>query len=581
MANIDDELRATALSWRDDDPDEETRAELDALLENDDAEGLADRFSADLEFGTAGLRGLLGAGPRRMNRRVVLRTTAGLVAWVKAKVDNAEARGIAIGYDGRHKSQRFAEDAAEVICGAGFKAYTFDQTVPTPVAAFAALDRNCAAAIMVTASHNPPAYNGYKVYWENGAQIIPPHDGGIADEIAKINNVTDLPRLGREEAIAKGLREILGEDLERRYLDGARALLLSPELPRDLTIVYTAMHGVGDRFARVALREAGFDRVFSVPEQAEPDGNFPTVAFPNPEEKGAMDLALALAKKENADLVLANDPDADRLAVAIRKEDGEYQMLTGNETGCLLAHYVLTKGGGEGRMVLSSIVSSPWLRDIAEAHGAYFQHTLTGFKWIANEALRLEAEEGLIFAMGYEEAIGYTIGTHVRDKDGVSAAAVFADFAVWCKSQGRTVLDELEVAWRRYGMFLSSQVAVVLPGDEGAARIQEIMKGLASNPPKEIGGRGVLAFSNLETRKRILANGDTEATVYPASNVLLFELEDGHRIMARPSGTEPKVKFYFDVRVEIGEGEDADAAAARGQEILEELTASFRSITGA
>jgi len=580
MSKIDDELRSVAITWRDDDPDEETRAEIDVLLSEDDAEGLGARFSGDLKFGTAGLRGILGAGPNRMNRRVVLRATAGLIQWVKEQVPDAAERGVAIGFDGRKKSRRFADDVAEVVCGAGLRAWTFDQTVPTPVLAFAALDRNAAAAVMVTASHNPPAYNGYKVYWENGAQIIPPHDGEIATRIAQVDDVAGLPRMPRDEALAAGRLTVLGEELERRYLDGVRELALNPDTPRELTIAYTALHGVGDRFARAALADAGFTRVFSVPEQAEPDGAFPTVDFPNPEEKGAMDLALALGAKEGADLILANDPDADRLAVAIRDEGGEYEMLTGNEVGCLLAHYVLSSGAGEDRMVLSSIVSSPWLGDIAAAHGVHFQHTLTGFKWIANEAIRLEKERSWRFAMGYEEAIGYTIGTLVRDKDGVSAAAVFADFAAWCKSQGRTVLDEREIAWRRYGMFLSELRAIVLPGDEGAARIRSIMENLASNPPMSIGGVAVAAFSNLETRTRTAADGTTSELDYPVNDVLLFELEGGHRIMARPSGTEPKIKFYFDARIEIGEGEDTSAAQARGDALLSKLVTALAQITG-
>ncbi len=580
MAEIDEELKKRAIAWRDDDPDEETRAEIDALIADGDADGLRARFSGDLEFGTAGLRGILGAGPNRMNRRVVLRATAGLVAWVKEQIPDAAERGVAIGFDGRNKSRRFAEDVAEVVCGAGLQAWIFDRVVPTPVLAFTALDRNAAAAVMVTASHNPPAYNGYKVYWENGAQIIPPHDAEIAKRIAAVDNVADLPRVSRDEALSSGRLVVVGEEVERRYLDGVRALALSPDAPRDLVIAYTALHGVGERFARAALADSGFAHVHSVPEQAEPDGSFPTVEFPNPEEKGAMDMVLALADKEGADLVLANDPDADRLAVAIRDREGRYQMLTGNDTGCLLAHYVLSKGEGDDRMVLSSIVSSPWLGDIAAAHGAYFQHTLTGFKWIANEAIRLEKERGLRFAMGYEEAIGYTIGTLVRDKDGVSAAAVFADFAAWCKSQGRNVLEERELCYRRYGMFLSGQRAVVLPGAEGAERIRRIMKELSSEPPEAFGSLAVRAFSDLDAGTRKDADGKVTKLDYPPSDVLLFELEGGHRIMARPSGTEPKIKFYFDARVTIAEGEQIASARARGEALVAEMTAALSKITG-
>jgi phosphomannomutase len=580
MATIDEELRRAVLAWRDDDPDESTRRELDELLEKGDEDELRDRFSQELEFGTAGLRGLLGAGPNRMNRRVALRATAGVVAWVKKNVPDAAARGVAIGYDGRRLSREIALDVAEVVCGAGFRAYVFDHVVPTPVLAFTAIDRHTAAAVMVTASHNPPQYNGYKVYWENGAQIIPPHDEGIAGEIARIESVARLPRVSRDDAMKKGLLVVLGDDLERRYLDAVRALAVHPETPRDLRIAYTALHGVGERFARAALAEAGFTSVYSVKEQAEPDGRFPTVDFPNPEEKGAMDLVLALAKKEGADLVLANDPDADRLAVAVRDHDGRYVTLTGNEVGCLLAHYLLSSGSGGGRFVLSSIVSSPWLADIAHAHGAHFEHTLTGFKWIANEAMRIEKERGLTFVMGYEEALGYTVGTLVRDKDGVSAAALVADMAAWCKSRGKTLLDEREIAWRKYGMFLSGQVAVVLPGAEGKARIEAVMRGLREEPPASLAGLDVLAVTDLERGTRTAKGGAATELAYAPTPLVILETEGGHRIMARPSGTEPKIKLYFDVRVEIAEGEPIAAARARGEKTLASVTDAFQSYVG-
>ena len=423
------------------------------------------------EFGTAGLRGLLGAGPNRMNRKVVLRATAGLCAYLLQTTPGVAERGVCIGYDGRRLSRQFAEDAAAVVCGMGIAAHAFQHVVPTPVLAFACLDRNAAAGIMVTASHNPPDYNGYKVYWGNGAQIIPPHDEGIAAAIAKVGSTDTIARADLKEAAAEGRYRVVGEDLERRYLDGVRALPVHPGLPRDLSIAYTALHGVGATLATEALAEAGFQAVYSVPEQAEPDGRFPTVAFPNPEEKGAMDMVLALAKAKSADLVLANDPDADRLAVAVRDAGGAYVQLTGNEVGCLLGHYLLDQGpAGDGRLVVNTIVSSPMLGAVARAHDAQWEQTLTGFKWIANRAMERESE-GARFVFGYEEALGYTVGTLVRDKDGIGTAVVMADMAAWCRSRGKTLLDELEDAWRRYGMYLSRQVSKVLPGSEGAEQI--------------------------------------------------------------------------------------------------------------
>jgi phosphomannomutase len=339
---------------------------------------------------------------------------------------------------------------------------------------------------------------------------------------------------------------------------------------------------VGARLALEALRQAGFSKVWSVPEQAEPDGAFPTVSFPNPEEEGAMDLVLALAKKQRADVVFANDPDADRLAVAVRDVEGEYVQLTGNEVGCLLGHYLLDQGpAGDARLVVSTIVSSPMLGSIARAHGARWEQTLTGFKWIANRAMELEAEADARFVFGYEEALGYTVGELVRDKDGIGTAVVVADLAAWCRSRGRTLLDELEEAWRRYGMYLSRQVSRVHPGPEGADEIAAVMRSVRGAPPTSIASRAVTASSDLSTGIRRTAGGDEAALPFPKSNVLSFELEGGHRVMMRPSGTEPKLKSYFDVRIDMGEGETVDAARARGEALLDELASWLDAVAPA
>ncbi len=577
MPEIDPPLRSAVEAWIADDPDPGTRAELEELCRAGAADELADRFRGTLAFGTAGLRGVVGAGPNRMNQAVVLRATAGLVSWVKMQVPDAAERGICIGFDGRTTSRELAEDTAAVVTAAGLPAHVFEAVVPTPVLAFAVLDRRAAAGVMITASHNPPEYNGYKVYWGNGAQIIPPHDEGIAGCIAAVESIAAIPRLGAAEATAQGLLRPVGDDVTRRYLDGVRALSVHPGLPKDLTLAYTALHGVGEPFVRTALAEAGFERVHSVPEQAEPDGRFPTVRFPNPEEEGAMDLVLDLARRVSADVVLANDPDADRLAVAVRDPAGEYVQLTGNEVGCMLAHYLLCEGEGDGRMVLSSVVSSPWLGAIAAAHGAHFEQTLTGFKWIANRAMELERDRGLRFVCGYEEALGYTVGTLVRDKDGVSAAVLMAEMAAWCRSRGRTLLDERDQMWRRYGLFLSRQVSVVLPGAEGAARIGEVMDAVRAAPPEAVGGLEVAAVSDLLAGRRVPEDGPAEDLGFPPSNVLILDLCGGHRIMLRPSGTEPKIKLYFDVRVDVGQGESTADARSRGEALLSSLVDDFRS----
>lgn len=576
---IPEELRRAAERWRADDPDPKTRNEMAGLLSRGDAAGLRDRLSSRLKFGTAGLRGLLGAGPNRMNRKVVLHTTAGLCGYVLENTPDAKERGVCIGYDGRRMSPEFADDAARVVAGMGLAVHVFDQVVPTPLLAFACLSKNAAAGIMVTASHNPPDYNGYKVFWGNGAQIIPPEDSGIAEAIAAVGPVGSIPTMDLVAAEEAGLLSTFGPELEKAYLAGVRALMVHAGLPRDLTIAYTAMHGVGDRLALEALSLAGFSKVYSVPEQAEPDGAFPTVQFPNPEEEGAMDLVFALAKEKKADLVFANDPDADRLAVAVADGD-TFVQLTGNDVGCLLGHYLLDQGpAGDARLVVNTIVSSPMLGAIAKAHEARFEQTLTGFKWIANTALRLEADEGARFVFGYEEALGYTVGGLVHDKDGIGTAVVVADLAAWCESQGRTLLGELDLAWRRYGMYLSRQESEVHAGSDGAERIDSIMTRVRESRPAAIGAYAVEGFIDLATATRRAPDGTITDVALPKGNVLAMELEGGHRVMLRPSGTEPKIKFYFDVRIDMTDDESAESARQRGEALLDELARGLAAIT--
>ena len=401
---------------------------------------LADRFAGSLEFGTAGLRGVIGAGPNRMNRAVVLRTTWGLAQYLlEAGGPGAAEKGVAIGYDGRRMSKELAEDTACALAAAGVKAKLFDDVVPTPLLAFAVSRLGCAAGVMITASHNPPEYNGYKAYWGNGAQIVPPTDVGIARAIERAPAAKDVPRLAIEEAKSKGLVTMLGEDLDSAYLAEVKKLGARTDGDRTLAIVYTPMHGVGDKLARLAFDQAGFTNVVSVPEQQKPDGAFPTVEFPNPEEKGAMDLAFALANARKADLVIANDPDADRLAVALPSDTSPtgWVQLTGNQVGVLLGHYLLTGGLTSleqavkpkvgDPLVIASIVSSPMLGVVAGALGAQYDEVLTGFKWIANRAIERKKKSGEHFVFGFEEALGYTVGELVRDKDGISASVLFAE----------------------------------------------------------------------------------------------------------------------------------------------------------
>jgi phosphomannomutase len=573
--------------WLAHDPDPTTRAELSALLDRARAgdaaasADLAERFLGPLEFGTAGLRGLLGAGESRMNRAVVLRTSLGLGRYLLAQdADAAKKRGVVIGYDGRRLGPELAEDTACVLAALGIPAKITPRPCSTPLLAFSVLDQGAAAGVMVTASHNPPAYNGYKVYWGNGAQIIPPHDKGIAAQIAAAPEADEVPRLAIADAEQQGLVRRFGDDVERRYLDAVRKLSVRSDGDRAIRIVYTPLHGTGNRPTRAALAEAGFTDVTSVPEQAEPDGRFPTVAFPNPEEKGALDLALALARQKDAPLVIANDPDVDRLAVAVRDPEGRYVQLTGNQVGVLLGHYLLTEGPQGDRLVVTSLVSSPMLGSIAKRLGVRYAETLTGFKWIANRAMEIEKETGTRFVFGYEEALGYTVGTVVRDKDGISAAAILAELAAVRWAEKKTLLDELEALARTYGLFVSGQRSLTMPGADGLAQIAAIMTRLRAAPPKEIAGVEVAAVSDYQAQQRAARDGTVTPIALPKSNVLAFELAGGSRVTARPSGTEPKIKFYFDLCEPIAAGEPVAAGEARAEQKMAELEKAFLAAAG-
>jgi len=568
-------------AWSAGDPDQATRAELQALVAANDLAELEDRFAGTLEFGTAGLRALVGAGPNRMNRAVVRRATAGLAAYLHATVPDVARRGVVVARDGRRMSAEFAADTAAVLAAAGVPALVREGFTPTPLCAFLVERLGASAGVMVTASHNPPRYNGYKVYWGNGAQIIPPHDAGIAQAIARVGPARDVPLAEPGEARERGLLRALGPELDQAYLEGILGLRLHPGLGTDLTIVYTPMHGVGGPLALEALRRAGFSRVHPVPEQLEPDPEFPTVRFPNPEEPGAMDLSRALAERTGADLVLANDPDADRLAVLARARSGELRALTGNEVGVILGHYLLTQGPRRQRpLVMSTIVSSPQLGAMASRLGALYDETLTGFKWIANRALERSAKDGAEFVFGYEEALGYTVGTLVRDKDGIGAGTMMADLAGWARSRGTTVLGYLEEIQREFGVYLSRQRSFTLPGASGAEIIGQIMDRFRRDPPVRVGARAVETVKDYQSRIRT-SHGHAEPLSLPASNVLAYVLEGGAQVTLRPSGTEPKIKYYFELPERLSPGEAVEAAQARGEQGLAQLERDFLELAAA
>ncbi len=568
---------AAARAFLAEDPDPETRTELQELLgraEDGDEEArreVADRFSGPLEFGTAGLRGRVEAGLARMNRLVVMKATRGLGAHLldegaRGGPDPCQ-QGVTLGFDGRRSSRQFAEDAAAVLAGLGIPVHLFPDPVPTPLVSFAVPRLGTAAGVVITASHNPPHDNGYKVYLATGAQIAPPVDAAIAGHVAAAPRLDAIDRKTPAEAAAAGLRRLVDATdraVEEAYLDGlARAALHETE-STPLRIAYTALHGVGHRFVVRALARSGFEGVASVPSQSDPDGAFPTVRSPNPEEPGTMERVLALAAETGAGLVLANDPDADRLAAAVPDPvAGGYRMLSGNEIGVLLADDAIEHAdtGSRRKLVVTTVVSSSLLSHIARDRGVACRETLTGFKWIARAALDAEAQ-GMAFVFGYEEALGYTVGPLVRDKDGIGAALRLAELARFLKGRGQTLLGRMDELLVAHGLLHPVQWSVSLPGLEGRKRIRAAMETLRSRPLERIGQSPVVRVLDAAAGEETV-DGERRETALPRSDLVTFEAADGARLTARPSGTEPRIKFYLEL---VGEADTvAGVAPARAR----------------
>ncbi|MEF1254617.1 phospho-sugar mutase [Vibrio sp. M260112] len=528
--------------WLEKDPDPRTREELQQLIDQQALTDLEDRFRQRLEFGTAGLRGKVGCGPNRMNRLVIQETASGLGQYLIQQVESAKTRGVVIGYDGRTDSKQFAHDTASALTALGIKVLLTHDVAATPIVAFGVKHFNAAAAVVVTASHNPPEYNGFKVYWQNGAQIIPPHDSGIAAQI-DLAATRAIPMMTLSDAEQNGLLEWLQDDYYQTYRKtmNANPLLGNHTQPESISIAYTAMHGVGADMAETLLADAGFTKVYSVAAQRDPDGTFPTVNFPNPEETGAMDMVVALAKEHGAELACANDPDADRFAVAVRKPDGDYQMLTGDQVGTLFGHYLLSQSDSATPLVGNTIVSSTLLDKVAQAHGAQYYQTLTGFKWLTNVAMQKQTNEQP-FLFAYEEALGYTVGNKVWDKDGLSALVAFAQLTAELKSQGKTIWDQLEALYRQHGMYLNAQRSIALD-----PKSPPVGDKLRANPPTMIAGSKVEVTQDLKTQTKRFADGTEQRIDLPASDVLIYHLSCGARVIVRPSGTEPKLKCYYEV----------------------------------
>lgn len=555
--------------------DEDTKNELRAIA--DDENEIKERFYMDLEFGTAGLRGIIGAGINRMNIYTVRRATQGLANYIKKQ--GGEEKGVAIAFDSRRMSPEFAMEAAMTLAANGIRAYKFESLRPTPELSFAVRELGCIAGINITASHNPPEYNGYKVYWEDGAQFTPPHDKGVLEEVLATEDLSTVKTTSEEEALKSGKFQVIGREIDDKYIENVKAQVVNQDaidrMQKDITIIYTPLHGTGNIPARRVMKELGFENVYVVPEQELPDGNFPTVSYPNPEAEEAFALGLKLAKEKNADLVLATDPDADRLGVYVKDaKTGEYHPLTGNMSGSLLCDYVLSQKQAKGQIpadgqVIKSIVTTNLVNAVAEHYGCELVEVLTGFKYIGQQILKEEQTGKGTYMFGMEESYGCLIGTYARDKDAISATAALCEAAAYYKEKGMTLWDAMVAMYEKYGYYKDTVKSIGLKGIEGLAKIQEIMEHFRQEPPKALGGYTVTAARDYKAGTIAdMASGAVRPTGLPSANVLYYEMNDGAWLCVRPSGTEPKIKFYYGVKGTSME--DADARSEKmGAELME------------
>ena len=535
--------------------DEETKNELKSIEKNEEEK--KDRFYKDLEFGTAGLRGIVGMGTNRMNKYTVGKASQGLANYIIKK--GGQEKGVAIAYDSRHMSIEFSEQAALILNANGIKTYRFESLRPTPELSFAVRHLNCVSGIVVTASHNPPKYNGYKVYWDDGAQITAPIDEEIIAEVNAITDFSTIKTISRKEAEEKGLYNVIGEEIDDLYIEELKKNSLNPdaikEVADELKIVYTPLHGTGNRLASRILKELGFRKVYVVPEQKEPDGDFPTVSYPNPEDPKAFELALKLAKEVDGDLVLANDPDADRIGVHVKdSKTGEYVLFTGNMIGLTVADYLISQKREKGILpenpaLIKTIVSSNMTDQICKSNGVALYEVLTGFKNIAAKIREFEKDNSHKCIMGYEESYGCLIGDHARDKDGIIVVMLLCEAAAYYKTKQMTLWDRMLELYEKYGFYKEEQISIVLEGADGADKIKSMMDNLRKNPAKKIGEFEVLKIKDcLNSEIKDLKTGEVSKWDLPKSNVLYYEMENDYWCAVRPSGTEPKIKFYMGVR---------------------------------
>lgn len=557
--------------------DAETQAEVKRMLENDDKTELIESFYKDLEFGTGGLRGIMGAGSNRMNIYTVGAATQGLSNYLNKSFKDRDQISVVVGHDCRNNSRKFAEISANIFSANGIKVYLFDDMRPTPETSFAIRQLGCQSGIILTASHNPKEYNGYKAYWDDGAQVLAPHDTGIIDEVNKIASAADIKFEGN-----KNLIQIIGEDIDKIYLDKVKTVSLDPQAiarHKDIKLVYTPIHGTGMVLIPRALKMWGFENVHTVPEQMVKDGNFSTVVSPNPENAEALSMAVALAKKIDADLVMASDPDADRVGIACKDDKGEWVLINGNQTCLIYLYYILTQykllnkiKGNE--FCVKTIVTTELIKKVADRNDIEMMDCYTGFKWIAREIRLTEGKKKYIG--GGEESYGFLAEDFVRDKDAVSACCLISEIAAWAKDNGKTLFELLLDIYVEYGFSKEFTVNVVKPGKSGAEEIKQMMTDFRNNPPKEIAGSKVVLSKDYQTLKQTDAHGKVSALHMPdTSNVLQYFTEDGTKVSVRPSGTEPKIKFYFEVKGEMGCRHCYYSANAAAEEKIKAVRASL------
>lgn len=576
IQEVDPKIIEKANVWLNGNYDEETKTAVKNMIENDPGE-LVESFYRDLEFGTGGLRGIMGTGTNRMNKYTVGAATQGLANYLKACFTGMREIRVAIAHDSRNNSPLFARISAEVLAANGVKVYLFDSLRPTPELSFAVRLLKCQGGIVITASHNPKEYNGYKVYWEDGGQLVPPHDKNVINEVYKITNVDDIRFSGDDKLI-----QMIGTDVDEAYLEMLRLCSLNPEIiarQSNMKIVYTAIHGTGAHLVPPALRQFGFTNVFTVEEQMVADGNFPTVHSPNPEEKAAMAMALDKAREVNADLILATDPDADRVGVGVKDDDGNFILLNGNQSASLLIYYLLNQWKAKGKLtgkefIVKTIVTSELLRDIAASYSVESYDVLTGFKYIAEIIRKLEGQK--TFIGGGEESYGYLVGDKVRDKDAVMACCMLSETAAWAREQGRTMYELLIDIYHEYGFYLEDLISITKKGKTGAEEIQKMMQDYRTNPPKTINGQKVTLIRDYRIQRETnVLSGSEKQIDLPKSDVLQFFLESGSKITIRPSGTEPKIKFYFGVK---GQLPDKSKFRQVNREMAEQLQSIIKSM---